>query len=837
MNKQIKFHIHSKRLLFVVFFFTVVFVHTTHTAERNKLAIPFEGKYGQIEIGGRYVGAEFHNSFPLPSRVSFFYPVANSIDISSDYWRRGFESHPYSLLLSIDGITEAIGMQPWKYEWTPFYAMFNREEEQYNATIEYRFAEDIPVMVVRMRFVNKTSDSKEFRVFTGLSLSVRTSHTFALRDKAALLNFDTTSVVIGYPDRHADSTAVFVLNTGTVPVNWSGYGIRKDNDDTVIIKQPRAVYDYIHLLVPGEAMEIIHIVGSCRMSEWNDVVGESLERWEESVNAYEQRVMAYALDPVFVIDRPEHMQTLRWSRALLETNLHYIDGAYAPMPCPAEYNFYFTHDMLLTNLGSVIFDVERVRDDLFFLQSLTGPDNILPHAYYWKDGDYRTEYAGADNWNHLWFIILLNSYLLHSGDAELSASLYPVAARSLQLIFENYRDGLMYASRPDWWDIGNVYGARSYLTILTVRAVDSFASLTLRLGEEEAAASSYLEKSEVMKQELINSLWDDDAGYLLNMFDLNEVDRHYYAGSLLAIVFNSIDREKQRVLLETAQRELLDENIGIRNVMPADFHELIDAYQFKGMEAGEPFQYINGGVWPHGNAWYALGLLAAGMPDEAESVVRKYMTLEGISNSPRGQPSFFEYRNADSKSVRYGEIDKPSFLWAGGWYLHVLYRLAGVRENGWNISFDPHIPAVFDSVQYSVWNKGEKVDVGVNGTGKYFKRIVVNGERSYSAVLHRNIRSLLLERGNPVTPYLADAGCIVSDVRFNQAEISLQITGHGVTGQSVRLSVVSPLPVVEMKSSGGSIMERSVRIDGTVYLIDIVLRFDKTESIVTLQFY
>lgn len=837
MNKQINLHIHNTRLLFVVFIITAVFVHTTHTSEHNDLAIPFEGKYGQIEIGGRYVGAEFHNSFPMPSRISFFYPVANSIDLSSDYWRRGYESHPSSLFLSIDGITEAIGTQPWKYEWTPFHAIFSREEEQYSATIEYRFAEDIPIMVVRMRFINNAAEAKEFRIFTGLSLSVRTSHTFALKDSGELLKADISSVVIGYPDRDTDSTAVFVVSAGGIPAHWSGYGIRTMNDDGVFIKQPRAVFDYVHELAPGEEMEIIHIIGSSRMSEWNRVVAELSDRWEESVNAYEQRVMTYALDPVFIVDRAEHMQTLRWSRALLEANLHYIDGAYAPMPCPAEYNFYFTHDMLLTNLGSVVFDVGRVRDDLIFLQSLTGPDNILPHAHYWKDDDYRTEFAGSDNWNHLWLIILLNSYLLHSGDGVLVSSLYPVADKSLQLILENYQDGLMYASRPDWWDIGNIYGARAYLTILTIRAIDSFTSMTVRLGRGETKAISYLEKSARMKNELINKLWDDDAGFLLNMLDRKNIDRHYYAGSLLASVFDIIYQEKKQMLLETARRELLDENLGIRNVMPADFHDLIDIYQFNGMEAGEQYQYINGGVWPHGNAWYALGLLAAGMPDEAEAVVRKYMTLEGISNSPRGQPSFFEYRNADSESVRYGEIDKPSFLWAGGWYLHVLYRLAGVRENGWNISFDPQIPAVFDTVQYSIWNKGEQIDVDMTGDGDYFKKILFNGKRNYSAVLHRNKRSLSFERGKPITPYLANASCIIGDVRFDQDEISLHITGLGVSGQTTRLSVVSPLPVVGVNCSGGEIIERSVRNDGSVYLIDIDLRFDNTESIVTLQFY
>jgi hypothetical protein len=825
------------RLLFIITILSTAFVFTIQASENNVLAIPFDGKYGQLEIGGKYVGAEFHNSFPLPSRISFFYPVANSIDLSSDYWQRGLESHPFSLLLSIDGITEAIGSQPWKYEWTPFHAVFIREEPQYSSTLEYRFAEDLPVMIVRMRFVNNTTEPKEFRVFTGLSMSVRTSHTFALKDGGELLNADASAVVIGYPDRDTDSTAVFVVNAVDVPVHWWGYGIGTMHDDGVLVSQPRAMYDYKHVLAPGEEMEIIQIIGSCRIEEWEEIVGSALQRWEESVEVYENRILGYALDPVFVLHQEEHMHTLRWSRALLETNRHYIDGAYVPMPCPAEYNFYFTHDMLLTNLGTVMFDVDRVREDLLFLYSLTGEDDVLPHAYYWKDSGYVTEFAGSDNWNHLWFIILLNSYVHHSGDIATGSLLYPVADKSMRLILENYLDGLMYASRPDWWDIGNIYGARTYLTILTIRAIDSFASVTMLLDMDKSILPSYLEKSSRMKSELVHRLWDDDAGFLLNMLDETRVDRHYYAGSLLAAAFDLIDKEKMFILLATAREEMVDENLGLRIAMPPDFHELIDLYAFRGMEAGEAYQYLNGGVWPHGNAWYALGLIAAGLPDEAESVVRRYMTIHGIMDSPRGQPSFFEYRNADQASSRYGEIDKPTFLWAGGWYLHVMYRLAGVQDNVWNIAFHPDIPAIFSDIDYSIWIKGEPTKVSITGDGKYFRRIGYDGDVSHSAVLTRDVGNLTLERGVPAEPYLSDANCIVQNVRFDREKAALEVSFAAITGKNSTMSVVTPLPLIEANITGGIILEQVVTDDNGIYRVELTIGSDKSDSIVTFHFH
>ena len=53
-------------------------------------------------------------------------------------------------------------------------------------------------------------------------------------------------------------------------------------------------------------------------------------------------------------------QSVFWAKAILEANAHYLDGEIVPMPCPAEYNFYFTHDVLKTDLAAVNFDTERV---------------------------------------------------------------------------------------------------------------------------------------------------------------------------------------------------------------------------------------------------------------------------------------------------------------------------------------------------------------------------------------------------------------------------------------------------------------------------------------------
>ena len=55
-----------------------------------------------VEVGGPFAGAEFHHSRPVPTRISFYSPVANSVDLSTDYWQR-WESIPVRVFVTVDG--------------------------------------------------------------------------------------------------------------------------------------------------------------------------------------------------------------------------------------------------------------------------------------------------------------------------------------------------------------------------------------------------------------------------------------------------------------------------------------------------------------------------------------------------------------------------------------------------------------------------------------------------------------------------------------------------------------------------------------------------------------
>jgi len=785
---------------------------------QDGIAVSFEGRYGQLEIGGKYVGAEFHHSRPLPSRISFYAPVANSIDLSTDYWHRD-ASKPSTLTVSVDGKVDTVGPEPFIYRWTPFSADFEQTRSVYRVAISYRFCEDLPAMVLQIKVTNLLRQKREFKISTSLETSLRTCQSYTLKDTARVETLYSGAVVVTHFDEQdTDSASVFVVNVGETPV--AGL-LEKGSEGTrgMLQKRPRASFEYRKVLEPGRDMVIIQVIGSCHQGDSRVVVAQALKSWRRSVERNEQRIRQYVASRArFALRDSSLIQTARWAEAVLAANLHYLDGHIVPMPCPAEYNFYFTHDVLLTDLGAVLFDTDWVKQDLLFLRGLARADSVLPHAYYWRDDGFKTEFCSSDNWNHLWFIILASSYLKHTSDTTTVALLYPMIRKSLNVMLQNRQaDDLMYASRPDWWDIGHVYGARAYITVLMIRALREYCYIGLKLGVTDSLGE-YIELAQRMERALSAKLWDAGAGYLLNGIGAGAIDRHYYVGSLLAAVFSCLDKQKKRTLLETAQRELLDEKLGIRNVMPADFHQLIDLYKFKGNEAGEPYQYANGGVWPHGIAWYALGLLAADQPDAARHIIKKYLTLEGLRSSPNGQPSFFEYRYADPRSPRYGEIDKPTFLWAAGWYLYALYHLSGVRENEWNLSFDPHLPSGLDAVEYDLMIDGALARVSWTGNGKYFRKIVVDGQKGHSAIFSSAGKRVVLQRGAPDSPYLATASCVVNHVDYQAPKRALQVDVQGVPGQAIELTLIAPFPpkkvlVDDVDRTDALSMER----DGSVF--------------------
>ncbi|MBN2008271.1 hypothetical protein JW960_02870 [candidate division KSB1 bacterium] len=830
---------------------------------QDALKVDFTGEHAQIEVGGPYVGIEMHNSSPLLNRISFYYPRANSIDLNEDYWTRE-NYRVFFLGLKIgDGPKQWIGLESFKFELTPYTVHFTKTDSQKTIEVQYHFCNDKPAMVARINITNNTGTSIPFELYTHLEATLKTSHSYVHKTVAwTAYNDSGAAIYVNFDDDETGNAQLFVANAGEMP---QSYTTRNSNGSVplkdknwwmdsssdlpreVIPKEypdrPVVAYVYQKQLAPGKKLHVEQIIGMREVGEISNVVSYLLKNYQQDSDKYEQNVLNKVFtQSVLKTGDPALDHSVGWAKAILATNAHYLDGHIVPMPCPAEYNFYFTHDVQLTDLAAVQFDLDRVRNDLLYIIGHANEDKIIPHAYYWKDHRYVTEYAESDNWNHFWFVLLSASYLRHSGDTAMLTTLYPYLSTSIHETLKNKRDDdLFYAYRPDWWDIGRSTGPRSYMTIMAIRAIRDFVYISTTLNQIPDDLKGLETLAANMQVQLSKRLWDDDLNYLINYFEDGSMDRHHYIGSLLGPYFNVIDKEKKVKLVETATAKLLDEKIGIYNVFPMDFHLLIDFLKFNGNEAGQPGYYANGGVWPHGNAMYALALMSIGEKEKACEFIKKIMTVDGVIHSPNGQPAMYEYRVSDkSNSAMYGRVDKPQFLWAGGWYLYCLYHLLGVNENVWNISLSPYILQDQQDAQFSLNINGRLITVIVTGKGTHIRDMSVDGKPYLSAVIPQTLsvnKSIEIVLGTPHQPYLTATESILLKHTYNEPVRQLDVELKAFPGHKNAIQLISPWkPQVVLQN--GEALESGFIVSSNNGIYDIKFSVTHQQSVesIAIQF-
>lgn len=783
--------------------------------------------FGQIEAGGPFAGVEFHRDAMLPARISFYYPVANSIDVSGDYWNRHLSRVMSLGIQTGEGSLENCGDGMDEYFLTPYSVEFRKDDDEKLLLISYNFCKNKPAMVVTYRITNKLNKEEMFQVLTRMDSSLRTSSTYNLKEGTKTEYDDENSaIMVNYDSPETGNACLFILNAGEKPENLTTAD--KDNllnsfETTESMKKNRALsLVYKRKLKPGEIMTIVQIIGTCRQAESGEITDYLKENFSRETELYEEFILKKAQrEGVMKTGDSAFDETSIMAKAILAANAHYLDGDIVPMPCPAEYNFFFTHDILLTDLAAVYFDCDRVKGDLKNIAQRADSNGIIPHAYYWKDDHYEVEYAGSDNWNHLWFVMVSARYLRHSGDGETVEKLYPLIETSLKTILKNEKDSLIWAYRPDWWDIGSKYGPRAYMTILTIHAMREFGYISTVLNKDCKEAFIYEQLSDKMQAKLNHILWDEGQKYLVNFFEDGSKDAHYYTGSLLSAHFNLIDDHRKKELVKTASEKLLDEKLGAYNAFPMDFHQLKDFFKFAGDEAGEPYFYMNGGIWSHGTAWFALALMSVDRKASALKFMRDTMTIDGVMKSPNGQPAMFEYRVGKPGDEKlYGRIDKPQFLWAAGWFLYCWYNLFGAEETAWNLAFTPYMPKNCGEIYYDMMFGGKNLSVKVSGSGKYIKTLKYNGVIYPSAVIPEKPPGDEVEiiMGKPEIPIIYEAGSILTSCQWKESEKEMKAELKAFPGHESRVCIYSPLKAKRAVIDNGEVKFTQEERDGGYWI-------------------
>lgn len=825
-------------MLFLFFLYSGIY---PQRADDSLLEIKYKGN-AEVEIGSHYVGLEFHHSLPLLQRISFYYPVANSIDLSTDYWRRD-TSFIMSLRLKVnDGQYDEIGKEPYELNLTPYSAKYSKKSFGKKIEISYNFSKDKPVTILTYELTNHSSETNTYEFETKYNLNLRTSHTFKLKDMMRQeFSSDKSNLFVNYDDKETDSALVFILNAGEKP---TGYELTKDKYqikiDNYWANKSFIKYKYKKTLAPGKKVVIVQAIGSSKQNEGNGIADYITRNYKKEIQNYSDYVLEKSVvDGRIKLNDSVLDHSVRWAKAILAVNAHYIDGSIVPMPCPAEYNFFFTHDVLLTDLAAVNFDLQRVKNDLLFVVNHADKNKTIPHAYYWKDSTYKTEYADADNWNNFWFIILSAKYLMHSGDKDLLNQLYPYVTRSLENALRTKgKDNLMWSYRPDWWDIGKRYGPRSYMTILAIKTLRSFIYLSTVLGKKLDQLKTYEVLASQMQSSLNTKLWADDVNYLMNYYEDGHRDEHLYMGSLLAAHYGLLNKEHVGSMVQTARQNLVAKHLGVYNAFPIDYHTLQTFWNFNGNEAGDPYYYMNGGIWSHANAWYALALSAEGKKDDAIDFVKNTMTVKGIMSGPNGQPAMYEVRNGNQNNrLEYGTVDKPQFLWAAGWYLYDLYNIFLINENDWNLQFNPFLKEDQHSALFDYSINGFNTSVIITGKGKNVETIKFDKKSYPSLVLPqilKDVKSIKLKLGITKSPYLFSTSSLLNSAEYYEKSKLMILELKAFKDHKNKTVLVSSSIPKSIRANGNDVKFTSQTIGNNLYeiIFEFVHQSNSKESVV-----
>ena len=394
----------NRSLIIILFLILSLIQSSVYPQQLNDslISVKFSGD-AKVEVGSPFAGIEFHHSSLVPQRISFYYPVANSIDLSTDYWKRD-TTFISSLGLKINnGDFHEIGKEPFLLEMTPYYASFKKKYTGYQIKVSYNFSSNQSAVVVTYVVTNTTNQTNTYEFETKNYLTLRTCHTYNFIDKIRPEFIkDKSTLIVDYDDIGAGHAQIFIENAGIKP---DKYELSEETNtihiDNRIIKNPYIKFSYKNELVPNEKMVIVQIIGSAKRGEGEKVADYMRGNYEMEIRDYSNSILNKSINKEGIkLNDPIMDHSVLWAKAILAVNAQYIDGSFEPMPCPAEYNFFFTHDVLLTDLAAVNYDLKRVRNDLSFIINHADKNKVIPHAYYWKDSTYKTEYAGTDNWNN-----------------------------------------------------------------------------------------------------------------------------------------------------------------------------------------------------------------------------------------------------------------------------------------------------------------------------------------------------------------------------------------------------------------------------------------------------
>ncbi|MDR0821001.1 MAG: hypothetical protein LBN40_00855 [Oscillospiraceae bacterium] len=266
-------------------------------------------------------------------------------------------------------------------------------------------------------------------------------------------------------------------------------------------------------------------------------------------------------------------------------------------------------------------------------------------------------------------------------ESEETADIYEHAKRALEHGFKTGEHGLILMGGGDWCDGYNEVGIGGkgesvWGSMFYALAAERFALISAYRGDTDYR-DTLINRSVRLKQNLDTEAWEKDR-YIRGFYDdgskLGSVASRSCKLDLLPQVFASLcsmpDKDRVNIALDTALRELFDENGGVVRLFSPPFsRENTD--ERPGYVASYPSGVReNGGQYTHAAVWLGLALVKADRMTDAKRVAKAIAPF-GRNENYKTEPYYLAADIYTNPSM-YGRGGWSIYTGSAGWYLALL---------------------------------------------------------------------------------------------------------------------------------------------------------------------
>jgi hypothetical protein len=154
--------------------------------------------------------------------------------------------------------------------------------------------------------------------------------------------------------------------------------------------------------------------------------------------------------------------------------------------------------------------------------------------------------------------------------------------------------------------------------------------------------------------------------------------------------------------------------------------------------------------------------------------------------------------------------------------MYSLYNLFAIKENNWNLAFDPWLPGNLKTVSFSLTINGSKALTTINGRGEFISSIKIDGKEMNSAVIPselKNTKRVEILLGTPQAPYLKEINSELKTAKYDKTKKIYSFTAER---KNITAVIISPIKPVTLKINGISRSDLlTTTKKGSVFIISI----------------